>query len=146
MPTLLNATDCRGGFGCTVQWTHSYQPCCNRIQVVYQTPSLLNATDCIRQGDMTCLLNATTCNRFLPLVHSVAFSRVRVNQNHDMAYMYMYMYMYVINRAIWLMSQIISSQILKNWFLVKQILTFKTLLSTSSVQHFHFHGPVNFYK
>ena len=28
---------------------------------------------------MTCLLNATTCNRFLPLVHSVAFSRVRVN-------------------------------------------------------------------
>ena len=30
---------------------------------------------------MPCLLNATVCNNFLELVHSVAFSRVRVNQS-----------------------------------------------------------------
>ena len=29
---------------------------------------------------MPCLLNATICNNFLELVHSVAFSRVRVNE------------------------------------------------------------------
>ena len=34
-----------------------------------------------QMSNMPCLLNATICNNFLELVHSVAFSRVRVNDD-----------------------------------------------------------------
>ena len=42
-------------------------------------PMQQNATECVKRANMPCLLNATICNNFLELVHSVAYSRVEVN-------------------------------------------------------------------
>ena len=52
----------------------------NRIQVVLTSTTPAKCNRMRQRANMPCLLNATICNNVLELVHSVAFSRVRVNK------------------------------------------------------------------